>query len=102
MIESRTLVSCILGVLLPTFSSAADPCKSGLEPGQRPGPYSAVIATGPQRGQSFCYICETGDNPAMVVFARSVSDPLGKLAAKMDKALADHKATNLRAWVTFL
>ena len=83
-------------------SSAADPCKSGLEAGKRPGPYAAVIATGPQRGQSYCYICETGDRPAVIVFARTLSDPLGKLVRRLDKALAEHKKADLRGWVTLL
>jgi hypothetical protein len=75
---------------------------AGLQPGQRPGPYAAVVSTGPQRGQSYCYICETGDRPAIVVFARSLSDPLGQLVQQLDKAVAEHKAAELRAWVTFL
>src|SRR5262249_59434541 len=40
--------------------------------------------------------------PAVIVFARSLSDPLGKLAAKLDKAVADNKKAELRGWVTFL
>jgi hypothetical protein len=80
----------------------ADCCQSGLQPGQRPGPYSAVIATGPQRGQSYCYICETADRPAVVIFARNLSDPLAKLVQQLDRALTDHKKADLRAWVTFL
>jgi hypothetical protein len=81
---------------------AADPCRSGLQPGQRPGPYAAVISTGPERGKSHCYICETGDRPAVVVFARNLSAPLGKLCQRLDQAVAEHKKEDLRAWVTFL
>jgi hypothetical protein len=81
---------------------AADPCVSGLRPGRRPGPYAAVISTGPQRGQSFCYVCETADRPAVVVFARERSEPLGRLVHQLDKAVFDHKKAELRAWVTFL
>jgi hypothetical protein len=80
----------------------AVPCKSGPQPGQRPGPYAAVISTGPERGQSYCYICETADRPAVVIFARSLSEPLGRLVQKLDKALAEYKAGELRAWVTLL
>lgn len=83
-------------------SPAADPCKSGVQPGLRPGPYSFVLSTGTQRGQSCCFICETADRPAIIVFARNPSDPLGKLVGQIDKSVAEHKATNLRAWVTFL
>lgn len=81
---------------------AADPCRSGLQPGQRPGPYAAVMATGDHRGQSFCYVCETGDRPAVIVFARRLSDPLGKFVAGLDKALGEYKGADLRTWVTIL
>jgi hypothetical protein len=73
-----------------------------LEPGKRPGPYSFVLSTGPQRGQSCCYICETGNRPAVVLFARTPSDALGHLTQQLDKALTDHNKAGLRAWVTFL
>jgi hypothetical protein len=84
------------------FLPAAEPCHSGLQPGQRPGPYSAIISTGPERGKSHCYICETGDRPAVVVFARSLGDGLGKLCQELDRAVAEHKKGELKAWVTFL
>jgi hypothetical protein len=61
-----------------------------------------VVVNGPQRGQSYCYICETGDRPAVVVFARTLTNPLGKLVRQLDKALAEHKKADLRGWVTFL
>jgi len=83
-------------------SSAGEPCSSGLQAGQRPGPYAFVVATGPAAGQSTCYICETAERPAVVVFARGLSDPLGKLAGRIDKAVSEYKAADLRAWVTFL
>ncbi|HTU19928.1 MAG TPA: hypothetical protein VMG10_17830 [Gemmataceae bacterium] len=81
---------------------AAEPAVSGLKPGQRPGPYSSLVSVGVERGTSHCFICETADRPAVIVFARNLSDPLGKLAQGLDKALADHKDAQLRAWVTFL
>jgi hypothetical protein len=83
-------------------SAGAEPCVSGLTPGQRPGPYAFVLSTGTQRGQSQCFICETADRPAVAVFARTPSDALGKLVQGLDKAVADHKDAELRAWVTFL
>src|SRR5262245_34768703 len=76
--------------------------RSGLPVGQRPGPYAFVLATGPQRGQAFCYICDTADKPAAIIFARSLSEPLGKLAAKLDQAAADGAIPQMRAWLTLL
>jgi hypothetical protein len=83
-------------------ADAASPCHSGLQPGERPGPYAAVVSTGTHRGESHCFICETAERPAVVVFARTLSDPLGKLAQQLDKAMADHKQADLRCWMTFL
>src|SRR5437870_4647820 len=81
---------------------AQEPLRTGLTPGQRPGPYSAVVVTGAQRGQSHCYVCETADRPAVIIMARTTSDALGKLAKGVDRAVADHKSADLRAWLTFL
>ncbi len=91
-------------LLLLAVPALADenPCVSGLKPGQRPGPYSFQVATGPQRGTATCYVCETADKPAAIVFARSLSDPLGKLTAKIDQAVADAKVPELRGWLTLL
>lgn len=101
MTLSRTLL--VLGLFVGVGRlGAEEPCRSGLRVGQKPGPYSAVISTGPQRGQSYCYVCETAERPAVVIFARSLSDGLGRLAARLDQAVAEHKKEDLRAWITFL
>ena len=90
----------ILAILAST--AAADPCKSGPQPNQRPGPYAALVSVGKERGTQHCYICEAGDRPVVIVFARTLSDPLGKLVKKLDTAVKDHKSAELRAWVTIL
>ncbi len=101
--------SCFPSPLLPfspspllPFSKAADPCVSGVPPGQRPGPYSFLVATGPQRGQQTCYVCETADKPAIIVFSRKTSDPLGKLLVKCDDWLLAQPKDSSRAWMTVL
>ncbi|HYT94803.1 MAG TPA: hypothetical protein VEL76_39165 [Gemmataceae bacterium] len=98
----QLLLVPFLGMLLLASAMAQPSLRSGLPPGQRPGPYSALVSTGPQRGQAHCFICETEDRPAVIVFARNLSDPLGKLAHQLDKALAEHKPAELRGWITFL
>ena len=82
--------------------AADNPCVSGVSVGGRPGPYTFHVATGPQRGQLTCYVCETAERPAVIVFARTMSDPLARLVKGLDRAVEDHKAKELRAWVTFL
>jgi hypothetical protein len=82
--------------------AGADPCRSGLKPQQRPGPYASLVAVGPQRGQQHCFVCETADRPAVIVFARGLSAPLGKLVKGIDDAVVANSKSELRAWVTFL
>lgn len=99
----RSGLMVLAGLVLLTAARASDgPCVSGPKEGQRPGPYSFVMCTGEQRGKSHCYICDTADRPAVIIFARTLSDPLAKLAAGLDKALAEHKKSELRGWVTLL
>ena len=88
--------------LTAVLAVAAEPCQSGLQSGQRPGPYSFLVSTGKARGQLTCFVCETEDRPAVIVFARSLTEPLGKLVGQVDRALTEHKKADLRAWVTFL
>lgn len=95
-------VFATFALLLVASTVTADPCKSGPQPNQRPGPYSALVCVGKERGTQHCYICEAADKPIIVVFARTQSEPLGKLVKKIDDAVKEHKATDLRGWVTFL
>src|SRR5262245_55812081 len=88
------LTGC-LGIGCLSEALAQDSLRSGLMPGQRPGPYAAVVCTGAERGKSHCYICETADRPAVIIFARTLSEPLGKLAHGLDKALGQYKAVEL-------
>jgi hypothetical protein len=86
------------------LARAEDPCVSGVPVGKRPGPYSFLVATGKERGQQTCYICEQheGNKPAAVVFARSTNDKLGKLLARLEAAGANKKDSGYRVWMTLL
>lgn len=89
-------------MLLPSLSWTADPCRSGLNPGQRPGPYAFLVATGPNRGKAHCFICEAENRPMVIVFARRLDDQTGKLLRQLDQAVVQHRQAELRAWATFL
>jgi hypothetical protein len=92
----------ILALTLPL--QAEDPCVSGVPVGKRPGPYSFLVATGKERGQQTCYICEQhdGNKPAAVVFARTTSDPLARLLTRLEAAGADRKDSGYKVWMTQL
>lgn len=89
-------------VIFAGAAAAKDPCVSGPQVGQRPGPYSFLVASGPERGQLTCYVCETAEKPGVIVFARSVSDPLAKLLTACDEAVAARPKDAMRAWATVL
>lgn len=88
-------------VFVPLLASA-DPVRSGLEVGRRPGPYSSLVVVGPQRGTQHCFVCEAESRPTIIVFARSASDPLGKLVHEIDRVVKKHAMADVRAWATFL
>lgn len=89
-------------LLLAAPALAADPCVSGVPVGKRPGPYSFLVATGPEAGKQTCFICEQADKPTAVVFARKLSDPLGKLLAGLDAETTARKDDGFKAWMTQL
>jgi hypothetical protein len=97
----RTL-SLILVLTVSSTAYSADPCVSGLPVGQRPGPYSFLVATGPQRGQQTCFICETAEKPAIIVFSRRTSDSLGKLLVRCDEFINSQPKDAVNAWMTVL
>jgi len=99
---ARRVLTGLALLFVATAPLIADPCVSGLAPGARPGPYSFVLSTGTNRGQAQCFICETGEKPAVVIFARTLNDQVGKLTAQLDKAVAANKAADVRGWITFL
>ena len=90
----RYLLLCSFTPLLLSFAVAADPLK--------PGPYSFLVATGPERGKPTCFVCEQEDKPTAVVFARTLSDPLAKLLARLDEETAAKKDAGFKAWMTHL
>jgi hypothetical protein len=101
---TRLLLCLPLALALALTLPAAEPPASGVPVGKRPGPYSFLVATGPQRGQQTCYVCEQhdGNKPAVVVFARGTSEPLGKLLAKLDSAALEKKDSGCKVWMTLL
>ena len=101
---SHLLLALPFSLALSLSFPAAEPLVSGTPVGKRPGPYSFLVATGPQRGQQTCYICEQheGNKPAVVVFARTTSDALGKLLTKLDAEALANKDSGCKVWMTLL
>ena len=92
-----TALALTLAVLV-----AGEPCASGVPVGQRPGPYSFLVATGPDRGKQECYVCAQADKPTVVVFGRALSPETGKLLAALDAEGLARKDVRLKCWFTQL
>ena len=80
------------------FSVAAGEIKSGPQAGQSvPGPFHPYVvlhAKDPAHaGKRWDFVEEYGANAVTLVFARSVSDSLGKLAQTLDAEIAKHNKT---------
>lgn len=98
MIRQLTLIL----LLFAGVAVAADPCVSGVPVGKRPGPYSFLVATGPQKGQQTCYICEQDDKPTAVVFARTLTEPTAKLLVALDGFAPPTADSGYKVWLTHL
>jgi hypothetical protein len=94
----------ILGmVLCATAVSAADPVKSGPQPGEKvPGPFRPLNVTGPNAGEKVCQYCNNGANPVVMVFARETTPAVMGLIKKIDAATAVHGDAHLGSFVVFL
>jgi hypothetical protein len=94
--------SLCLWMIVSMMAVAAEPVTSGVPVGKRPGPYSFLVATGPERGQPTCYICDQDMKPTVVVFARSLTPSLGKLLVKIDDVAVQQAESGFKAWMTLL
>lgn len=92
----------MLALLLATTLLPPDTVVSGPQPGNKFGPYTFLLATGPNRGTLHCYVCETGADPAVIVFARSSSDTFGQFLQQLDRDFSKYQNAKLHAWVTFV
>jgi hypothetical protein len=91
----------ILSLLLASAATAAD-LRSGPQVGERALPFTSNQVTGDHRGQQYCYICEMGDRPAVLVFARHADEPTGRLLRDLRERMHEFREKKLFAWMVFL
>jgi hypothetical protein len=96
-------IVCLLA--LGTSAFAADKSgddKSGLQPGERPGAYQVLDATGPSEGKKLCYRCQYGAKPVVNIFTRKLDDSVAKLVKEIDTKVGENKDKGMRAFVVLL
>src|SRR5687768_8712430 len=94
----------ILSLLLaPALAlAAANDLKSGPQVGEKALPFTSNQVTGEHRGRQHCYICEMGERPAVLVFARHMDEPTGRLLRDLRDSMRVNRQQKLFAWMVFL
>ena len=101
--NARLLAAAFVIGLVSSVSLAAEPLKSGLQPGERlTNIFEPLNVTGPYAGEQHCLVCEMGLNPVAMIFAREVNEPLVALLSKLDKATEKNRDVQLGSFVVFL
>lgn len=105
----KSLLNVLLAVALVAGGALAfaGEIKSGLEPGQPIGAFdvtkcSGAVDDGVKVGAQLCYRCKYGQRPMVMVFTRTVNEPVVNLAKSLDKAVAANESTQFRAFVNLL
>jgi len=93
----------LVGGLWLFVAEAAEPIKSGLQPGEKITTiFEPVNITGEHAGEPYCLICENGLSPVAMLFARDVSEPLLNLLGKLDEATDKNRDQEMGSFVVFL
>src|SRR5262245_17854123 len=99
----RKMVIALGMIALAASSWAAEPVRSGLQPGEKiTAIFEPLNVTGPFAGEPHCLVCENGVNPVAMIFARAPSEPLMKLASGLDAAAVKHSDQQLGSFIVFL
>ena len=99
----RSALAVVVTILAVAVAAAAEPVKSGLQPGEKiTAIFEPLNVTGEFAGQPHCLVCENGTNPVAMIFAREVSEPLLKLAARLDAATVKNKDKSMGSFVVVL
>jgi hypothetical protein len=99
LLPSASLLLLTIATTLP----AAEPLKSGLQPGEKITTiFEPLNITGEHAGEPYCLICENGLSPVAMLFAREVNEPLLNLLSKLDEATAKNRDQEMGSFVVFL
>jgi hypothetical protein len=88
-------------VFILNLASAAEP-KSGPQVGENVVPFHPLNCTGDHAGEKHCLICQNGDNPVAIIFARQVSPELTRLIKRIDQATDKNQKRSMGSFVVLL
>jgi hypothetical protein len=91
----------VVVALLVDVASAEDP-KSGPQIGAEVHGFHPFNCTGDHAGEKHCLICQNGDNPVAMIFARQVTPELIKLMKRIDQATDKNQKQSMGSFAVFL
>jgi len=97
--RSLTVTVALLALPIGAF---AEGLKSGPQVGEKlPGAFHPLNLTGPEAGKKNCLVCQNGQNPVAMIFAREIDPTLTALIKALDKATVDNKKCEMGSFVVF-
>jgi len=106
MMKQRIAVIALLGLAVLVTQAVAEEksdLKSGPQIGERiTTPFHPLNINGAKAGEKNCLVCQNGENPVAMIFAREVSEQLTALIKKLDAATAKNSANKMGSFVVFL
>jgi hypothetical protein len=97
----------LVAVMSLVAVAAESSLKSGLQPGEEPGPFTVEKVAGAKDdnvsdGEHLCYRCMLGNKPVVMVFARHADAKLAALVKELDKKVAANSDKKLSSFLNLL
>jgi hypothetical protein len=93
----------LAGLIVLLAASGVLAIESGPAVGKRiPGSFRPMNVTGDSAGKRNCLVCQNGENPVAMVFARELSDPVIQLIKKLDAESVKNAKKQMGSFVVFL
>ena len=105
--RSLKFVAMVMVLFASVSFVSAEEIKSGLQAGDLIDAFYVTKLAGAEddgvkTGDNLCYRCKNGGRPQVMVFTRSSDEQVVKLVQKLDAALGENSAKQLRAFVNVM
>jgi hypothetical protein len=95
------VLTAILSLTAFAWQCSAGPSKtaSGLAEGEMTPSFPVLAVTGPHKGKSVCYVCESKDAPVVFAFFSQTGDEMAVLLKKLDQLARQHQDLKVVAFL---
>lgn len=98
----RNVFASLTAVILAASVATAGDVKSSLQPGDKlPGPFAPLNINGPTPDEKVCLVCRNGNNPVVMIFARTADEQTAKLIKAVDAVTQKNTDCKMGSFVVF-